>query len=86
MYIQRVTRETTDQDESRAGRLVHHASASGRAVKVVAYIEGIDHPRYEVESRIICRTSEQAAAVARVLSEARFDEPHARPLRPGTGS
>jgi hypothetical protein len=65
-----MARPTTETDLSRNGKLVHEATSSGRTVHVVAYIEGIEDPRYAVESQIVCRTPEQAAKVARVLSEA----------------
>ena len=62
---------TTEQDKSRMGTLVHAASSSGREVHVVAYIEGVEpDARHEIDSRILCRTQEQAAEVARVLREA----------------
>lgn len=66
-----MARLSTEEDRSRAGSLVHHASASGRLVRVVAYIEGVQDPRYAVESTITCRTSEQAAEIARVLATAK---------------
>lgn len=53
-------------DKSRNGSLVHSATSQGRTVEVVAYLEGGTHP---IKSSIICRTSEQAAEVARVLTE-----------------
>jgi hypothetical protein len=59
----------TETDRSREGHLIHEASSSGRDVRVVAYLEGLKRP---VESRIICRTAEQATELARVLSEATF--------------
>lgn len=63
---------TTEEDRSRKGYLIHSAQNSGRGVKIIAYIEGIFDPRYTVESHITCRSSEQAAELARVLNEARF--------------
>lgn len=65
-------------DRSRDGALIHEATSSGRIVTVVAYIEAevpiqaqtfrLLHP---VKSTILCRTSEQAAEVARILREAK---------------
>ena len=72
-------------DLSRSGRLVHAATSSGRTVTVVGYIEGVqgDPTRCTIESQIICRTSEQAAEVARVLREARIPpRPKLRPAPP----
>lgn len=63
-------RRVTEIDRSRAGYLVHSATSSGRHVEVVAYIEGLEDPRYAIESRVLCRTAEQAAEIARVLREA----------------
>jgi len=70
-----MSRATNVTDRSRSGFLVHSATSSGRGVRVVAYIEGLDDPCYEIESSIICRTPEQAAEVARVLDRARTEEP-----------
>jgi hypothetical protein len=67
-----MNRKTIEIDRSRNGHLVHSATSSGRCVTVVAYIEGIEDPRLTIESSIICRTQEQAAEIARVLTEARF--------------
>jgi hypothetical protein len=57
-------------DRSRAGHLVHAATSSGRTVTVTAYLEGLqgDPNRYAIESSIVCRTSEQAAAVVEALT------------------
>lgn len=55
-------------DRSRHGQLVHEVTSEGRYVYIVAYLEGGDRP---IKSQILCRTSEQAAEIARVLSEAR---------------
>lgn len=59
-------------DLSRRARLVHDARSSGRNVIVTAYIEGLvgDSDRYAIESSIMCRTSEQAAELARVIRDA----------------
>lgn len=69
-------RVTTEVDRSRSGHLVHDCTSSGRCVRLIAYIEGVgEHPRYEIESNIICRTQEQAAELARILREAKFEQP-----------
>lgn len=59
-------------DRSRAGHLVHDATSQGRTVYITAYIEGLqgDQPRYMITSTVTCRTSEQAAEMARVLKAA----------------
>lgn len=62
-------------DNSRNGKLVHSATSSGRNVKVVMYVEGagVEGQRlFPVEGRLIARTSEQGAEVARVLRESTF--------------
>ena len=63
---------TTEEDRSRAGYLIHHASSSGRDVRVVVYLEGTKPPRFIVGERLVARSSEQAAEIARVLNEARW--------------
>jgi hypothetical protein len=67
-----VVATTTDEDKSRNGGLIHEASSSGRWVKVVTYLEGVKDPKFIVEGSLVCRSSEQAAELARVLNEARF--------------
>lgn len=58
-------------DRSREGYLVHDARSSGREVTVTTHIEGLQGtlPRYAVESRVVCRTAEQAAELAKQLRE-----------------
>lgn len=63
---------TYPDDRSRHGFLVHDAASGGRWVTVTAYLEGGTRP---IETRLLCRTQEQAAELARVLREARFEEP-----------
>ncbi len=58
-------------DRSRKGYLVHSATSSGREVTLVLYIEGLQDPRYIHEQRLLCRTSEQASAIAQLLTEAK---------------
>jgi hypothetical protein len=66
---------TIEVDKSREGHLIHNATSSGRWVKIVAYIEGTQDPRYMVESNMVCRSSEQAREICRVLNEARWEMP-----------
>ena len=66
------------QDRSRQGFLVHDAISGGRDLKIIAYLEGGHEGREDgrpVESRILCRTSEQSREIARILKEARFVQP-----------
>lgn len=66
--------DTNVVDESRNGRLVHRATSSGRELEIVTYIEGLQGDttgRYEMATRVLCRTQEQAAKIAQLLTEAR---------------
>lgn len=65
----RYEEKTFVEDRSRIGSLVHDATSQGRIVTVIAYLEGLpgDPNRLPIESRIACRTQEQAEMVARVL-------------------
>ena len=66
-----MNRRTSHEDRSRTGALVHGASAQGRHVYVTAYIEAPGPDGLAIESTILCRTSEQATEIARVLAEHR---------------
>ncbi len=65
--------ESEAVDRSRAGWLVHDARSSGRDLSITAYIEGLqgDSSRSFTEERLVCRSAEQAAAIAKLLRETR---------------
>jgi len=60
-------------DNSRLGGLIHSATSNGRWVKLVVYIEGGNESGKPIGSDIVCRTSEQAAKIAEVLRNAKFE-------------
>jgi len=62
-----MTDKTYPDDRSRHGHLVHNAVASGREVKIVAYLEGGHNP---IMSRVLCRTPQQAFTIATLLQDA----------------
>jgi hypothetical protein len=57
---------TYPDDRSRHGHLVHDAVASGREVKIVAYLEAGHNP---ITSSVMCRTPQQASTIATLLRD-----------------
>lgn len=58
-------------DRSRNGYLVHDARSSGRELTITAYLEGGHNP---IKSKVMCRTPEQAFAMATLLMDAQLTD------------